>query len=261
MGTVTLETQAEREPQGQTRIQSASRAMRILLAVAASEDGMQAKEVAREFGLSLPTAYHLLNTLESEGVLFKDERRRYLIGSRASVIADAFNRGNTVSERQLKALHLLAETTGETAYLSAWRRGEIVVLATVEGSQAVRVVGLNAGYSENIHARASGKLLLAFSQDEIRDSIVKGLVLRRLTDATITNRAELRRELDRIRAAGIAFDRQEFQESVECVSAPILENGEVVACFTVSTPAARFVKRSDKIIEDLRRAASVAGTD
>ena len=67
--------------------------MRILLrAVATSADGLQAKEVARQFGLSLPTAYHLLNTLDSEGMLFKDERRRYLIGPKASVIADAFNR-------------------------------------------------------------------------------------------------------------------------------------------------------------------------
>jgi IclR family acetate operon transcriptional repressor len=261
MGNVTLNTQAEHEPQGQTRIQSASRAMRILLSVAASDDGMQAKEVARQFDLSLPTAYHLLNTLASEGMLFKDERRRYLIGSKASVIADAFNRGNTVPERQLKALHILAETTGETAYLSAWRRGEIIVLATVEGSQAVRVVGLTAGYSENIHARASGKLLLAFSPDEIRESMVKSLVLRRLTDATITSRAELRRELDRIRTEGIAFDQQEFQDGVECVSAPIREGGKVVACYTVSTPAARFVKQSAKITEELRRAASMASVD
>ena len=100
---------------------------------------------------------------------------------------------NTVPERYLKALNYLADTTGETAYLSAWRRGEIVVLATVEGSQAVRVVGLTAGYSENIHARASGKLLLAYSPEETREQTVKSLVLRRLTDATITSRAALRR--------------------------------------------------------------------
>lgn len=258
---MTTETETASEAQGQTRIQSASRAMRILLAVATSDDGLQAKEVARQFGLSLPTAYHLLNTLDSEGMLFKDERRRYLIGPKASVIADAFNRSNSVPERQLKALHYLAETSGETAYLSAWRRGEIVVLATVEGSQAVRVVGLTAGYSENIHARASGKLLLAYSPEETREQTVNSLVLRRLTDATITSRAALRRELEQVRAEGIAFDRQEFQDGVECVSAPIRDDGKVVACFTVSTPAARFAKQSARITEELRRAADMASTD
>ena len=235
--------------------------MRILLAVATSADGLQAKEVARQFGLSLPTAYHLLNTLDSEGMLFKDERRRYLIGPKASVIADAFNRSNTVPERYLKSLHYLADTTGETAYLSAWRRGEIVVLATVEGSQAVRVVGLTEGYSENIHARASGKLLLAYAPEEIREQTVKSLVLRRLTDTTITSKAALRRELDGVRAEGIAFDRQEFREGVECVSAPIRDEGKVVACFTVSTPAARFAKESARITEELRRAAGMASSD
>lgn len=252
---------AEPEQQGQTRIQSASRAIRILLAIAASDDGMHAKDVAKEFELSLPTAYHLLNTLSGEGVLFKDERRRYLIGTRASVIADAFNKSNAVPERYLKALNFLAEATGETAYLSARRRGEIVVLATIEGSQAVRVTGLTTGYGENIHARASGKLLLAFLPEEEREAVIKGLVLKRLTEATITTRPALREELELIRAEGLAFDRQEFHAGVECVSAPIREGGSVVASFTVSTPAARFVEQSEMIIDRLLHAAQMANLD
>lgn len=261
MGDVTVELRTEPDAQGQTRIQSASRAVRILLAVAESDDGMHAKDVSTKFDLSLPTAYHLLNTLASEGVLLKDERRRYLVGPKASVIAEAFNRSNAVPERHLKALNLLAESTGETAYLSAWRRGEIVVLATVEGSQAVRVTGLTAGYSQNLHARASGKLLLAFSPEDAREATLKGLVLKRLTDATITSRSALRQELERIRAEAISFDRQEFHDGVECVSAPIWEGGVVVACLTVSTPAARFAEQRDAIIERLQHAAQVASTD
>lgn len=256
---VTLDTQVDEDTPGQTRIQSASRAVRILLAVAESDDGMHAKDVSVKFGLSLPTAYHLLNTLASEGVLVKDERRRYLIGPRASIIAEAFNKSNVVPERHLKALNLLAESTGETAYLSAWRRGEIVVLATVEGSQAVRVTGLTAGYSQNLHARASGKLLLAFSPEEDREATIKGLVMKRLTDATITSRTALRRELETIREEAIAFDRQEFHDGVECVSAPIWEGGSVVACLTVSTPAGRFVQQRDMIVRELLNAARTAG--
>ncbi|TAM67054.1 MAG: IclR family transcriptional regulator [Microbacteriaceae bacterium] len=243
---------------GRTRIQSASRAIRILLAVAATQDGLKAKEIADAFGLSLPTAYHLLNTLTNEGVLFKDERRRYLIGPRAAVIAEAVNNSNTVPDGYVKALHALAERTGETAYLSVWRRNEIVVLATVEGSQAVRVTGLTAGYSDNIHARASGKLLLAFAPAPVRKTLIEGLVLRRLTHATITSRAALRRELERIRAEGISFDHQEFQDGVECVSAPIRSGDKVVACFTVSTPAGRFGRRQQMIVETLLSAVAAA---
>jgi IclR family transcriptional regulator, acetate operon repressor len=243
---------------GQTHIQSASRAVRILLAVAAAEDGLRAKQIADELALSLPTAYHLLNTLTDEGVVFKDERRRYLIGHSAAVIAEAVKNSNTVPDSYLAALNSLAEETGETAYLNVWRQGEIVVHTTVEGSQAVRVTGLTSGYSENIHARAGGKLLLAFTEEPFRSSLVDGLVLRRLTDATITSKTAFLGELERIRSEGIAFDHQEFREGVECVSAPIRAGDKVVACFTVSTPVDRFPNQRARIIEGLMRAATSA---
>lgn len=261
MADMTFDDESESDSSGETRIQSASRAVRILLAVAESDDGLHAKDLSVRFGLSLSTAYHLLSTLVSEGVLVKDERRRYLIGPKASVIAESYNKSNVVPERHMKALNLLAESTGETAYLSAWRRGEIVVLATVEGSQAVRVTGLTAGYSSNLHARASGKLLLAFLPEEEREAKMKRLVMKRLTEATITSRSEFRRELERIRREEFSFDRQEFLQGVECMSAPIWENGAVVSCLTVSTPADRFVQRQDAIREDLLRAAERASRD
>ncbi|MFJ6453909.1 helix-turn-helix domain-containing protein [Paenarthrobacter sp. NPDC091669] len=42
-----------------TRIQSVSRAARLLLAVASNDDGLTVEEVASRFDLSTPTSYHL----------------------------------------------------------------------------------------------------------------------------------------------------------------------------------------------------------
>lgn len=239
-----------------TRIQSVSRAVRVLLAVAGSEQGLLAKEVSSQFEFSLPTSYHLLNTMVAEGILYKDEKRRFTVGAGAAVIAEAFNRRTAAPESHLRALEDLAYTTGETAYLSAWRRNEIVVLATIEGSHAVRVKGLTTGYSHNIHARASGKLLLAFCPDDVREQLLERLVLQKLTASTITDSVRLRQELELIRAADISYDRQEFYDGVDCVSAPIREGGTVVASLTVSCPAARFAERRERIVESLMRAAA-----
>lgn len=242
---------------GGTRIQSVSRAARVLLAVAANDEGLTVKEVASHFNLSTPTAYHLLNTLVYEGLLHKDERKHYSLGPRASTLSDAYNRRNVVPFNYETALRDLADETGETAYLSAWRNGAISVLASVEGSQAVRVAGLTTGYTDNIHARASGKLLLAFAPPALRESLLQNTVFTSITPHTIVTRAALDRELEQIREEGLARDRQEFREGVECISAPIRENGMVVACFTLSCPAERFTARQEQITQALLRSTQL----
>lgn len=239
------------EPRTQTRIQSVSRAVALLLAVAESSDGLTAKVLSERVDLSLPTTYHLLTTLWADGMLVKDDSRVFRLGPRAAVIAEAYQRLSMVPASYRDALHSVARRTGETAYLGVWSRGGVRVLDTAEGTQAVRVVGLDAGYTDNLHARASGKLLLAFAPEEERDAILSGTRLRRLTPHTITTRTELLAELETIRKEGFSFDRQEFQLGVDCIAAAIWRGGRVAACITVSCPTHRFEEAKPKIIEVL----------
>src|SRR5690348_6866796 len=90
------------KPTGKTTIQSVSRASRLLLAVAASPDGLSAKAASDQFGLSMPTTYHLLTTLAAEGLLVKDARRQYMLGPRAAVLAAAISRDNRAPEYYLQ---------------------------------------------------------------------------------------------------------------------------------------------------------------
>src|SRR5205823_3132121 len=61
------------QPHSATLIGSVQRAMRLLECVAGHEHGAPAKQLARETGLALPTAYHLLRTLVHEGYLRRDK--------------------------------------------------------------------------------------------------------------------------------------------------------------------------------------------
>ncbi|MGC5412293.1 helix-turn-helix domain-containing protein, partial [Streptomyces sp. DT225] len=55
-----------------TLIGSVQRALRLLEAVGTNRDGAPATQLAREAGLPLPTAYHLLRTLTHEGYLRRE---------------------------------------------------------------------------------------------------------------------------------------------------------------------------------------------
>jgi IclR family transcriptional regulator, acetate operon repressor len=256
---MTENSRAQDEPRSQTRIQSVSRAVALLLAVAESENGVTAKALSVRFGLSLPTTYHLLTTLWAEGLLAKDDARTFRLGLGAATIAEGYQRHSSVPAAYHRALQKAVNRTGETAYLSVWRGSGVKVLETVEGAHAVRVVGLDVGYSEDMHARASGKLLLAFASHEVREMALDGMQLRQLTPHTITKKSALIKELAEIRRAGLSFDREEFQLGVTCVSAPIWSGDGVAACITVSSPTNRFEVTEKEVISALLDVTSELG--
>jgi IclR family acetate operon transcriptional repressor len=177
-----------------TSIQSAARAARVLVHVAgAPAQGARATDVAGAVGLSVPTTHHLLSTLVAEGLLCKDARRRYFLGAKVGVLADAFLRQEAVPEHQMAALRELAGITGETAYLTAWRRERIGVLAVVKGAHDDGAAHLHTGFCEHGHARSTGKVLLAHACSDLRRAYLDAHPLTALTPLTITDAGRLRR--------------------------------------------------------------------
>jgi IclR family transcriptional regulator, acetate operon repressor len=248
---------ASAEPK--TQIRSVRRAMRLLFEIAERADGATATELANALDIAVPTAYHLLNTLVADGMLARDPRRRYVLGPRVGALTDAVARSLAVPHFLADPLRALAEDTGETAYLTAWRRREITVLDCVEGARAVRVSGLHPGFSAHAHARAGGKLLLAHAPDAVREDYLSRHPLVAITGATIVDPARFAEELVRIRRQGFAIDVEEFVEGVGCLAVPVTEGGGVLAAYTVSAPLARFEHGLDELRRSaLRSARSVA---
>lgn len=234
------------------------RASRLLLWIAGQPEGGSASDAARAMQLALPTAYHLLNTLVAAGLLAKDSRRRYLLGPKIAILAESYSRSDRVPEYLLAPLRALAHETGETAYLAGWRGAEIRPRASVEGTSPIRVAEVDRGPYRWAHARATGKLLLAFASEDLRAGYLAINPLERVTERTICDSAVFDRELAQIREQSYAIDEEEFIPGVSCIAAPVLENGVVVASYTISAPADRFARRREKLLAAVRAAASHA---
>jgi IclR family transcriptional regulator, acetate operon repressor len=249
----------EQEQDGaKTRVQSVARASRLLVWIAQRPGGGTASEAARATGLTVPTTYHLLNTMVDEGLLAKDSRRRYGPGPRFAALCEAYLRTDRLPDYLLIPLRVLADRTGETAYVAGWRGHEIRTLSWIEGRNAVRVAALQQRPYRHANTRALGKLLLAYADEERRQSYLALDPPVRLTERSITEPSALDEELRRIRAAGYATDDQEFAEGVACASAPMIEDGVVVAAYTVSAPADRFARHRDEYVDAVRAAAAAA---
>jgi IclR family transcriptional regulator, acetate operon repressor len=253
--------QLQPNPPKGTRIQSVARSCQLLLWLAERRHGAMAKEAAFANRLSLPTTYHLLNTLVDQGLLTKDARRRYVLGSGTAILAQAYLRACSVPEAYLTAARKLAIRTNEMAYLADWGDRDIRILAYVERHNTVRVAEVAAGPYEDAHARAMGKVLLAHASPELREGYLERHPLRRRTVNTVCDRAEFDRELKRVRDQGFAYDNEEYAVGVCCVAAPILENGRFIASLALSAPTERFEQATDEVTAILLEVVAEITTD
>jgi IclR family acetate operon transcriptional repressor len=190
----------------------------------------------------------LVHTLTGSGLLARTGEGRYVIGVRIGTLAAAFNRQMAPAEHLAPRVRELARTTGETAYAAGWQDGDVVVLTVARGDNPVQASDVRPGTAEDGHARASGKLLLAYATEDERRDYLDRNPLRRRTANTITDRRRFELEMTRIREAGYAIDDEEFAEGLSCIAVP-LDGGASPFVFGLSAPSDRFRIERDRYLE------------
>jgi DNA-binding IclR family transcriptional regulator len=229
-------------------VQSVSRALGILGEVAGSSEGLSVQEISKRLGLRPPTTYHLVHTLADEGFLARGEQGRYRLGAAVAALAKAFRRQITAPAQLLPYIRSIASKTGEASHIVGWNSGEIMVLGQVPGRHAVSVTEFAVGTVGNAHARSSGKLLLAFADDDTRDAYLRLHPAGRRTSSTLVEPAELERELEAIRNRGYAVDLEEFEPGVCCLAAPV-DAGDALFAFSLLAPRERFLENFETYVE------------
>jgi DNA-binding IclR family transcriptional regulator len=238
------------------RVQSALRAVSILLAVSESSNGLKVKDITDKLGLSRQVTYHLIHTLHATGIIRKNESNRYVLGLAAVAIAEGFHRQLAPPEHLAHRVRAIVAATEETAYAGGWVDGEIVALATARGQSPVGAAQVPHGYSDHAHARAAGKLLLSMADPAICEAYLDSHPRVARTATTITDRDELFREFQRIRERGYAFDKEEFHDGICCLAVPVEGLGGRFA-LGISVPSGRFEQNLSHYLEVLTNAARV----
>src|SRR5262249_46699385 len=104
----------------QPRVQSVDRAVRILLAVAHSAEGLKAVDIGKVTDRPKQATYHLVHTLVTTGMLRRTDRGNYALGLGVSTLVDAFSRQLDPPEYLGPLVRRIASETGETTYASGW---------------------------------------------------------------------------------------------------------------------------------------------
>ena len=207
--------------------------MRLLEAVAERHHGAPAKQLARDAGLALPTAYHLLRTLAHEGYLHR-ERGLFFLGEAAERLGSSGakqKRRSTVSE----TLAQWCDSIGVPVYYAVYRDGEIDVMCVAD-SPSTPAVEEWADFRETGHAHAIGQCLLSQLGDEARRDHLDRYPVQSLTPYTVRDNETLLRRLDRIGRMEPVVERQEYALGTVCAAIPITV-GNSAAALAISLPA------------------------
>ncbi|MFF5719575.1 IclR family transcriptional regulator [Streptomyces buecherae] len=258
---------------------SVQRALRLLEAVGAHEDGAPAKQLAREAGLPLPTAYHLLRTLAHEGYLHREnglfrygDAVRRLGAGCAGPPAPPDQPGQSdrqpdhqpdrqtrqpgqpglvpgPADRLARTVAALAGELGVAVYFAVYREGEVDVLATADAPGAPAVEEW-ADFRQTAHAHAIGQCLLAQLDEAERADHFARHPVRALTPYSVRDEAGFHRRCAARRPLQIVCEREEYALGTVCAAFPLIA-GETAATLAVSTPLAR-AERLRPAVDSLR---------
>lgn len=211
---------------------------------------------SRALGAPRSTAYRLLRSLESSGLLVFDETRRtYRLSMGLARLGQVALAGVDLQAVCRPYLRRLVEETGESSFLLIVEGGAAVVIDTQESESPLKLTR-PVGMPWPLHAGASNKVLLAHLPPDAQVAYLRG-PLARMSPRTITDPKRLVLELAKIRRQGYGVSTGELTPGVVGVAVPILSGGRLMGALAVAGPVSRLPNhRVPKIVARLQAAVA-----
>lgn len=219
--------------------QSLERGLAILSAFSPGRRLIGVSELSRDLGLTRSTTHRYIATLARLGYLRQDaDTRKYGLGPR--VLELGFTAINSLELRHVAAPYLrrLCDETGHTVNMAILDDVDVVYVERCRVSRSGQHeidLDLHVGSRLPAYCTSLGKALLAFLPDAERAETVGRISFVRRGPNTLTSKAALLAELERVRATGIAVNNEELAYGLRSVAVPVLSGaGEAVAAINLA---------------------------
>lgn len=185
-------------------------------------------QIVRRTGLPRSSAHRMLERLVNLRWLSRDGFD-YELGLRLVELGNLALQQDRIHQAAIPLLRDLHRATGLVVHLAILDGPDVVYLEKI-GDEVVAAIPTRVGGRQPAQCTAVGKAILAY-----RDTADVDLAKRR-TRYSVATSAQLAGELDRVRAHGVATEREESLRGFGCVAAPIGRVGEAVAAVSVCGP-------------------------
>ncbi|MCX4984899.1 IclR family transcriptional regulator [Streptomyces sp. NBC_00572] len=223
-------------------VPAVTRAFDVLELFLEGDGTLSAPEITRRLQLPRTTTHELVTTLTARNYLVPvpEQPGRYRLGVRTYQLGSRYAEQLDLAAEGHQVAREVADTCGETVHVAVLEDMDVIYIAKVDSTHAVRMVSA-AGRRLPAHCTAVGKMLLATLPEAELGERLEGCELIGMTPRSITDPDALRAALAEIRILGVAGEQQESNPDVTCVAAPVRDRtGRVVAALSVSVPVHRW---------------------
>lgn len=239
-------------------VQTVLHALDILEQFHDNVDELGVTDLSKRLRLHKNNVFRLLATLESRNYIEQNKlTENYRLGLKNLELGQTVIKQMGILRRSRPVLESLAQECNETCYVAVLRDAHVIYLDAVESSYPVRVAS-RVGTRLPVHCTAAGKVMLANATDTRWQGSQPYGELRRYTPTTITDRFELKKQLEKVAAQGYALEDEELDQEVRGIAAPIRDyTGSVVGALSISGPAMRLgePRLHDELAPMIERAA------
>ena len=253
----------EEDGQRLGQVQSLVRAFGILDELAKHDAGCTLTQVAEATSLPRSTAHRLLTTMNALGYVdFNPSINRWMIGLQAFSLGATFVQMRDLGRVGRPIMRSLMFDAGETVNIAIADVENVTCVGQVKPVNVERAMAV-PGRHLPMHTTASGKVLLAYREEQARDAFLKSHDLRRCTALTIVEKNALVAQLEQVRANGYAVDDQENELGTRCIAAPVFDrHGRVRASLSISGSIKRIPQdRLPALVQTLAAAAQRMTSD
>jgi IclR family transcriptional regulator, pca regulon regulatory protein len=224
-------------------IESLSRGFTILSALSENPTPLSLTEIARKTGLSRSTAQRFVYTMENLGLLVRNGGdKTFRLGPKMISMGLYIAHNLDVNKVALPYMREVAAETGESVGLGLLS-GEEIIYANVVKTTHLLSIEMRIGDRFPVYCTSLGRVFLASLPQPQLEQILKNKELRPLTRRTITDKAGLRQELNKVRIQGFSINDEETHLGLRSVAAPVRSAlGEVIAAVNIIVPTIRSSK-------------------
>jgi len=219
-------------------VQSLERGLAVIRAFDAEHRDLRLSDVAASTGLTRAAARRFLLTLVELGYVRLDNGR-FSLRPRVLDLGYAYLSSLSFAEIAQPHMEALVHELNESSSVSVLDDTDIVYVVRVP-TRRIMTITLAVGTRLPAFVTSMGRVLLAaLPADELEERLAQ-IELHKYTSHTITSKAALRTELERVAREGFAMVDQELEEGLRSLAVPLHDAaGQVIAALNVSAHASR----------------------
>ncbi len=230
---------------------SVEKAFNILNCFTNNSQELGVTEIAQKMSINKSAVYRMLATMVALDVLQQNnENEKYRLGLKLFELGQRVSINKNFINKARPHMEELVKHADETAHLAIYKNKQVYFLDKVEGPHDLQI-NTQIGSTKPLYSTGLGKIMLAFGEPKY-ESIIQNINLNPITNKTITNKAALILEIEKIKKNGFALDMEETELGLICVAVPVFNsNNKFIAAISNSGPTARFNKSKIKNYTDV----------